>query len=376
MLCPHAKKCSGCQLQNMDYEEQLHFKQAKLVTLLGRFTFLDEIIGMKHPFHYRNKVQAAFGFRRGRVISGVYQSATGSIVPVDSCLLENENADNIVVSIRKLCESLNVHAYDNRTGRGFLRHVLIRTAKNGDTMVVLVTTKGDFKCRSLFVKKLLQLHPEITTVVRNINDTDKGLMLGEHSEIYHGDGYITDEVCGLQFRISPKSFFQVNREQTEVLYKKALAFARMSGNERVLDAYCGTGTIGMIMAKHAKEVVGVESNRDAVRDAVANAQANGIRNIRFIAADAGAFMDRAVADGEPFDVVITDPPRAGCSAKFLKSLIALAPERIVYVSCNPETLARDLHTLRRGGYKIKKIQPVDMFPFTAHVETVVLLSKL
>ncbi len=375
MLCPHAKKCSGCQLQNMLYDEQLSFKQAKLVRLLGRFTFLEEIIGMKHPFHYRNKVQAAFGFRHGHVISGVYQSATGNIVPVDNCLLENETADKIVVTIRKLCESLNVHAYDNRTGRGFLRHVLVRTAKNGDVMVVLVTTKGDFKCRSIFLKKLLQAHPEIKTVVRNINDTDKGLMLGEQSEVYYGDGSITDEVCGLRFRISPKSFFQVNREQTEVLYRKALAFARLSGNERVLDAYCGTGTIGMIMAKHAKEVIGVESNRDAVRDAVANAEANDIRNIRFFAADAGAFMDKAAADGESFDVVITDPPRAGCSGKFLRSLLTLAPERIVYVSCNPETLARDLHTLRNGGYKVKKIQPVDMFPFTAHVETVTLLSR-
>ncbi len=359
----------------MEYEEQLSFKQARLVKLLGRFTFLEEIIGMKYPFHYRNKVQAAFGFRHGRVISGVYQSATGNIVPVDTCLLENETADNIVVTIRRLCESLNVHAYDNRTGRGFLRHVLVRTAKNGDVMVVLVTTKGDFRCRSMFLKKLLQAHPEIKTVVRNINDTDKGLMLGGQSEVYYGDGFITDEVCGLRFRISPKSFFQVNREQTEVLYRKALAFARLNGNERVLDAYCGTGTIGLIMAGHAKEVIGVESNRDAVKDAVVNAEANGIRNIRFFAADAGAFMDKAAANGESFDVVITDPPRAGCSGKFLRSLLTLAPERIVYISCNPETLARDLHTLCRGGYKVKAIQPVDMFPFTAHVESVALLTR-
>ncbi len=376
MLCPHAKKCSGCQLQNMDYDEQLSFKQAKLVRLLGRFTFLDEIIGMDNPFHYRNKVQAAFGFRHGRVISGVYQSATGNIIPVDSCLLEDQNADKIIVSIRKLCEKLNIHAYDNRSGRGFLRHVLVRTAKNGETMVVLVTTKGDFPCRSVFVKKLVQLHPEITTVVRNINNTDKGLMLGDQSEVYYGDGYITDTVCDLHFRISPKSFFQVNRVQTEVLYKKAVEFARLKGNERVLDAYCGTGTIGMIMARHAKDVIGVESNRDAVRDAIANAQANGIKNIRFVAADAGAFMDNLAKNGEHIDVVITDPPRAGCSPKFLKSLISLAPERVVYISCNPETLARDLHTLRIGGYKVKKIQPVDMFPFTAHCECAVELRRV
>ncbi len=375
MLCPHAKKCSGCQLQNMEYEEQLSFKQAKLVKLLGRFTFLNEIIGMDDPFHYRNKVQAAFGFRHGRVISGVYQSATGNIIPVDTCLLEDRNADRIIVTVRKLCESFNIHAYDNRTGRGFLRHVLVRTAKNGDTMVVLVTTKGDFKARSLFVKKLVALHPEITTVVRNINNTDKGLMLGEQSEIYYGDGYITDTVCDLSFRISPKSFFQVNRVQTEVLYKKALEYARLTGKERVLDAYCGTGTIGLIMAGHAKEVLGVEANRDAVRDAIANAEANDIRNIRFFTADAGKFMNNAAVEGEAFDVVITDPPRAGCSPQFLRSLISLSPKRVVYISCNPESLARDLYTLQKGGYKVKKIQPVDMFPFTAHVETVALLSR-
>ncbi len=375
MLCPLAKKCSGCQLQNMDYEEQLSFKQAKLVKLLGRYGYVEDIIGMENPLHYRNKVQAAFGFRRGRIISGVYQSATGGIVPVDNCLLENEKADAVVVTIRKLCESFKIHAYDNRTGRGFLRHVLIRTAKSGDIMVVLVTAKGEFKSKTSFVNALIKRHPEIKTVVRNINNTDKGLMLGDQSEVYYGDGYITDTVCELHFRISPKSFFQVNRVQTEVLYNKAVEFAGLRGKERVLDAYCGTGTIGLIMARHAKEVFGVEANRDAVRDAVANAERNGITNIRFFAADAGHFMDGIAADGETMDVVITDPPRAGCSPKFLKSLIALGPKRIVYVSCNPETLARDLYTLKNGGYAIKKIQPVDMFPYTAHVETVCLLTK-
>ena len=375
MLCPHAKKCSGCQLQNMDYEEQLSFKQANLVKLLGRFGYVEEIIGMKHPFHYRNKVQAAFGFRRGRILSGVYQSATGGIVPTDECLLENENADRIIVTIRKLCIAFKIQAYDNRTGRGFLRHVMVRTAKNGETMVVLVTTENEFRCKTVFIKELLKRHPEITTIVRNINDTDKGLMLGSRSEVLFGDGYITDTVCGLNFRISPRSFFQVNREQTEVLYNTALKFADLHGKERVLDAYCGTGTIGLIMARRAKEVFGVEMNRDAVQDAVVNAALNNIDNIRFFTADAGRFMDNVSTEDETIDVVITDPPRAGCTPQFLKSLIALAPARVVYVSCNPETLARDLHTLRRGGYKIKKMQPVDMFPYTAHVETVVLLHK-
>lgn len=375
MLCPFAKKCSGCQLQNMEYDEQLGFKQAKVVKLLGRFGYVEDIIGMENPLNYRNKVQSAFGFRRGNIVSGVYQASTGNIIPVDECMLEDVNADKIVVTIRKLCESFKIHAYDNRTGRGFLRHVMVRRAKNGETMVVLVTTKGEFKSKTAFVNELLKRHPEITTVVRNINDTDKGLMLGEKSEVYYGDGYITDTVCGLNFRISPKSFFQVNPTQTEVLYKKAVEFAGLTGKERLLDAYCGTGTIGLIMADKAKEVFGVESNRDAVRDAIANAELNGIKNIRFFAADAGSFMDSVAKEGEKIDVVITDPPRAGCSPKFLKSLISLAPEKVVYISCNPETLARDLYTLRNGGYKVKKIQPVDMFPFTEHVETIVSLTR-
>lgn len=376
MLCPYAKKCSGCQLQNMEYEEQLGFKQAKLVRLLGRFCYVENIIGMAEPLHYRNKVQAAFGFRRGQIISGVYQSATGNIIPVDECLLEDKQADRIIVSIRKLCVDFKIHAYDNRSGKGFLRHVMVRKGEqSGEIMVVLVTTNGEFKSRKSFVDALLKLHPEITTVVRNINDGDKGLLLGEKSETYYGDGYISDKLCGLDFRISPKSFFQVNKLQTEILYNKALEFASLSGKEKVLDAYCGTGTIGLIMAKNAKEVIGVEVNRDAVRDAITNAERNGITNARFFAADAGHFMDELARENEHIDVVVTDPPRAGCSPKFLKSLITLAPKRIVYVSCNPETLARDLYTLRSGGYKVKKIQPVDMFPYTDHVESLVCLTR-
>lgn len=373
MLCPYAKKCSGCQLQNMEYEEQLAFKQARLIKLLGRFAHVEPIIGMNDPLHYRNKVQSAFGFKRGQIISGVYQSATGNIVPVDECLLEDRQADRIIVTIRKLCVDFKLHAFDNRTGKGFLRHVMVRKGAKNEYMVVLVTAKGEFKSRKAFIDALLKAHPEITTVVRNINESDKGLMLGEKSEVYHGDGYISDTLCGLEFRISPKSFFQVNSVQTEILYNTAMKFASISGKERVLDAYCGTGTIGLIMAGKAKEVIGVEVNRDAVNDAIANAEANGINNARFFAADAGKFMDELSRENERIDVVITDPPRAGCSPKFLKSLITLAPKRIVYVSCNPETLARDLYTLRSGGYKVKKIQPVDMFPFTDHVETVVSL---
>lgn len=376
MTCPLYKKCSGCQLQNLPYEEQLHLKQAKLIRLLGRFGHIDELIGMDEPTHYRNKAQAAFGMKSGKVISGIYQSATRRIVPTESCMLEDERADKIVQTIRTLCPAFKLKPYDLATGRGFLRHVLVRSGyHSGELMVVLVTAKGDFpSCRS-FVNELVRRHPEITTLVWNINPTDTPLFLGSESKTLYGNGTITDTLCGLSFQISPRSFYQVNPVQTEVLYAKAREFAALSGKERVIDAYCGTGTIGLTMAKGAKELIGVEVNRDAVSDAKANAERNGITNAKFYAADAGDFMRSLAEMGERADVVITDPPRAGCSRQFLASLLTLAPKRVVYVSCNPETLARDLGVLCRGGYKVKKMQGVDMFPFTEHVETVVCLTR-
>ncbi|MBO5043366.1 MAG: 23S rRNA (uracil(1939)-C(5))-methyltransferase RlmD [Clostridia bacterium] len=374
--CPYAKKCGGCSLQNLPYEEQLHLKQAKLIKLLGRYSHVDEIIGMEDPTHYRNKIQAAFRSQSGKVVSGVYQSASRRIVEVESCMLEDECAAPILGTIRKLCVNFKIRPFDLQTGQGFLRHVLIRRGfSSGQIMVVLVTAKGEFKQAGSMTNELIRRHPEITTVVWNTNPTDTPLFLGNESHVLFGEGYITDRLCGLEFRISPRSFYQVNPVQTEILYGKAREFAALTGKETVIDAYCGTGTIGLIMASGAKEVIGVEVNRDAVADAAENAKRNCIANATFTAADAGDFMSEMAERGESADVVITDPPRAGCSGRFLRSLLSLAPARVVYVSCNPETLARDLYTLTKGGYKVRKIQPVDMFPWTGHVETVVLLSR-
>jgi 23S rRNA (uracil1939-C5)-methyltransferase len=374
--CPYAKKCGGCSLQNLPYEEQLHLKQAKLIKMLGRFGHVEEIIGMDDPTHYRNKIQAAFRSRSGKVVSGVYQSASRRIVEVEDCMLEDGCAAPILATIRKLCGSMKIRPYDLESGQGFLRHVLIRRGfATGEIMVVLVTAKGEFRSERPFVNELLRRHPEITTVVRNINPTETPLFLGGESYVLHGEGVITDRLCGLEFRISPRSFYQVNPVQTEILYGKAREFAALTGKETVIDAYCGTGTIGLTMAASAKSVVGVEVNGDAVADAMENAQRNGVSNATFHAADAGDFMRDMAARGQSADVVVTDPPRAGCSPQFLRSLLTLAPARIVYVSCNPETLARDLYTLTKGGYKVKKIQPVDMFPWTGHVETVVCLTR-
>lgn len=375
MICRYAKKCGGCQLQNLDYGEQLSFKQAKIIKLLGRYCHIDEIIGMEDPTNYRNKLQTAFTFRNGHIYSGIYQSSTKKIVGIDRCLLEDEYSQRIAKTVLKLLTKFKIRAYDLRTGRGFFRHVLVRRAfKTNEFMVVLVTAKGDFPHKEEFVSELIRQNGKITTVVWNINPTETPLFLGDKSEILLGEGYITDKLLGLSFRISPKSFYQVNPVQTEKLYATAKEYASLSGKERVLDAYCGIGTIGLTMADKAREIIGVEVNSDAVNDAIKNAELNGIKNAGFINEDAGEFMEKCAQNGESIDVVITDPPRAGCSKKFLDSLISLSPNRIVYISCNPETLARDLFVLKKK-YKVKKIQPFDMFPFTNHVETVVLLEK-
>ena len=375
--CPHSRKCGGCQLQNLTYAEQLEWKNRLCVKLLGRFAHVEPILGMENPYHYRNKVQAAFGTTRaGRIISGIYQSSTHNIVAVDSCMTEDRTADKIIVDIRRLLADFKMTTYNEVTGRGFLRHVLVKRGfATNEVMVVLVTGTPIFPARNNFLRALLKLHPEITTVVQNVNDRYTSMLLGPSEKTLYGPGFITDVLCGLKFRISAKSFYQINPAQTEVLYGKAMEFAGLTGRETVIDAYCGIGTIGMIAARTAGQVLGVEVNRDAVRDAIANAKLNNMKNIHFVCADAGEFMVDMAQNGERCDVLLMDPPRAGSDQAFLSSAVTLAPTRIVYVSCNPETLARDLLFLTKRGYRVKKIQPVDMFPHTNHVETVVLLSK-
>ncbi|RGG90481.1 23S rRNA (uracil(1939)-C(5))-methyltransferase RlmD [Ruminococcus sp. AF16-40] len=377
--CPVYKKCGGCQLQNLSYPEQLEFKQRKVEKLLKRFCTVEQIIGMKTPYHYRNKVQAAFYTdKKGKIISGVYQSGSHHVVGIDSCQMEDVIADKIIVAVRKLLPSFRMTTYNEDTGKGFLRHILVKRGfATNQIMLVLVTGTPVFPSKNNFVKAILKQFPEITTIVQNINPYRTNLVLGDNQKVLYGKGYIEDILCGCRFRISPKSFYQINPVQTEVLYGKAIEFANLKGNETVLDTYCGIGTIGIIAAKNgAGNVIGAELNGDAVRDAIVNARANNLKNIRFYKADAGEFMREAADEDEKPDVVFMDPPRAGSDRKFLDSLIKMSPKKVVYVSCNPETLARDLAYLTQNSpYKAQKIQPVDMFPHTAHIETVVLLSR-
>jgi len=362
---------------SLAYEEQLNMKQKRVAELLSPFCKVLPILGMKCPEHYRNKVHAVFAQdKKGNAIAGVYKERTHYVVDVDSCYLDDEKADAIICTIKKLLKSFKIKTYDEDRGYGLLRHVLIRTGKvSGEIMVVLVLASPILPSKNNFVKALRKEHPEITTVIINVNDKKTSMVLGEKQQTIYGKGFITDTLCGKQFKISPKSFYQVNPVQTEVLYGKAMEFANLTGREVVLDAYCGIGTIGIIASDKAKEVIAVELNKDAVRDAISNAKTNQIRNVRFYENDAGKFMVGMASQNVKVDVVFMDPPRAGSDEAFLGSLIKLAPEKVVYVSCEPETLARDLRYLMKKGYRVEKAQPVDMFPFTEKCEVVVALNR-
>lgn len=376
-LCPAFGKCGGCQLLNIPYEKQLQEKQKRIEKLLSPYCRVQGIIGMEHPFHYRNKVHAVFGHKRdGSVISGSYQQGTHFIVPVDECKIEDTRADAIIRDIRDLLRSFKIKTYNEDTGYGLFRHVLIRTGfYSGQIMVVLVLGSPILPSRNNFVKALLKLHPEITTIVLNVNDQKTSMILGEKETVLYGKGYIEDRLCGCTFRISSRSFYQVNPVQTERLYAKAIELAGLTGRERVIDAYCGIGTIGLIASRQAGEVISVELNNEAVKDAIVNARTNGIKNVRFYQNDAGDFMTQMAEAGESAEVVFMDPPRAGSDEAFLSSLVRLGPQRVVYVSCNPETLERDLKYLIKQGYRAREAWPVDMFPMCQNIETVVLFVK-
>lgn len=373
--CPVYKKCGGCQLDVL-YPQQLSYKQRTVISLLGRFHRVEPILGMDDPLHYRCKVSSAMGYSRGKVISGVWQSSGRKLVTVEHCALEDERAEVIVAAIRELLPKFRLRTYDERTGEGFLRFVTIRIGKQtGEILVALGTGAGKFPGKKDFVKALAARCPNITTVVQNISTDRLNLLLGRTEEVLYGPGYITDRLCGYEFRISARSFFQINPVQTERLYETTVDFAGLDGSQTVIDAYCGVGTIGIIASSRAKRVIAAEVNGDAVKNAQENVRLNGIENVEVLKADAGEFMTQLAQAGERVDVVFTDPPRAGCSREFLASLVELAPKTVVYVSCNPETQARDLSYLTRNGYKVKRIRPVDMFPYTRHVETIVLLQR-
>lgn len=375
--CSVSKKCGSCQYQGVPYKEQLAAKQKRMKKLLGKFANVKPIIGMDDPFYYRNKVHAVFDRdKKGNIICGTYEAKTHKVVPIEECMIEDKISQEIIRTIRDMLKSFRIKTYDEDTGYGLLRHVLVRRGFSTDEiMVVLVIGSPIFPSKNNFVKALRKKYPQITTVVLNVNDKKTSMVLGERDIVIYGKGYIRDTLCGCTFRISPQSFYQVNPVQTEILYKTAIEYAGLGRKETVIDAYCGIGTIGLVAAKRAKNVIGVELNPDAVRDARINAKENKIKNARFYQGDAGEFMENMAENGEHADVVFMDPPRTGSDKKFMSSVIKLNPSRIVYISCGPETLARDLEYLTKHGYDVRKIQPVDMFSFTDHCENICLLTK-
>jgi 23S rRNA (uracil1939-C5)-methyltransferase len=392
LYCPIDGQCGGCQLLIVPYAKQLRDKQLCMenlfADLIDETCVVRKIIGMADPTHYRNKVISPFvgvydkRARRHRILCGMYARGTHRVIDSSECLIENRIAKRIILTVRDLMPRFGVTPYDEDADTGFLRHAQVRVGHaTGEVMVTLVTRDEQFPASRAFVKALVKAHPCITTVVQNVNTRQTNVIMGDKERTLYGPGFILDELCGLKFRISSKSFYQVNVVQTEELYRRAVQMAALTGTETLMDAYCGTGTIGLVAARGvdgapgAARVIGVEERPDAVADARNNARHNGVEAAEFVAADAGEYMRDLAAQGASLDVLMMDPPRAGSTPDFLKAACTLAPKRIVYISCNPDTQARDVRYLIEHGYRVIEMQSVDMFPHTPHVENIVALVR-
>ena len=370
----YEKKCGGCPLLALPYREQLAKKQARLQELLGGFAPVKAVQGMAEPLHYRNKAIASFATQRGKLVCGLYAEGTHRVLPGADCLLQEKILNMTLAAVLDAARACRWTAYDEDRGTGFLRHTVLRSSCSGKVLVTLVTPGPDLPGSKNFCTALRKKAPWVVSIVQNINPTRSSAVLGSREKTLYGPGFVLDTLCGTQFAISSRSFYQVNRTQTEVLYKKALELAKLTGRETVIDAYCGIGTIGLCAAPLAKQVIGVERNPAAVKDAAANARRNKIANARFVCADATEWMVAAAGEGLHPDVVFLDPPRAGSTPECIAAVNKMKPRRVVYVSCDPETLARDVAAFTRLGWRAAKFCPVDLFPQTKHVETVVLLS--
>ncbi|HHV76760.1 MAG TPA: 23S rRNA (uracil(1939)-C(5))-methyltransferase RlmD [Syntrophothermus lipocalidus] len=377
--CPVFWKCGGCQLQHIEYLRQLELKRELVTQALRRIGHLEcevlPVMGMDNPWHYRNKGQFHAGKNDGRVFFGFFKPGSYEAVPARDCLLFSPAVNNLLGYLEQSLTESGVEVYHPETGHGWLRNLVIReSSATGEMMAVFVTTH-EKSLNSYCLQSLGEAFPQVTSVYQNINPGRSPLALGPKFRLLAGKPEITDKIEHLSFEISPGSFFQVNHVQTEVLYRIVREFAELNGTETVLDAYSGVGTIALFLAERAKKVIAVEENEKAVADAQKNARGNGIKNVRFIAQRVEDWVTNAALDHERPDVAVVDPPRQGLNRGFLQALVTMSPARLVYVSCNPATLARDLGHLANQGYTINAVQPVDMFPQTGHVETVVLLKK-
>ncbi|CQR75123.1 23S rRNA (uracil-C(5))-methyltransferase RlmCD [Sporomusa ovata DSM 2662] len=379
--CGIYSQCGGCQLQHLNYEEQLNSKRQQVVDAITRIAKLPEVLvhptlGAASPWYYRNKMQFPVGRKNGKVVVGCYSQGSHDIVNTENCLIQHQINNDIVREVRKAIQELGIEPYDERTGQGVIRHVLGRVGTaTGQVMVVLVTATEQLPQRQALIKCLQTRIAGLVSIVQNINSKRTNIIMGHKTRTLWGQDTITDKLGEFSFAISARSFFQVNTVQAEVLYNQAVKYAGLTGTETVIDAYCGTGTITLFLARQAAKVYGIEIVEPAILDARQNAGNNKVANVEFIVGDAVAVMPRMFQQGIKPDVIVVDPPRAGCEQKVLETFVSMEPKRIVYVSCNPASLARDLAVLNDLGYKAQEIQPVDMFAQTSHIESVVLLQR-
>lgn len=382
--CSINKRCGGCKLQHSTYKEQLNFKFERVKDCISKIGKLDDSIvkfplGMEEPWRYRNKVQLPIGMVNGELKIGFFAPRSHEIIDMETCLIQDEIADKVVELTRQWIKKHNIKPY-NIDGKydetGILRHIMIRRGfTTNEVMVVLVTNGRKLPNKEEFVKLIVDNIPGIKSIVQNVNSNPTNVILGQECITLWGEPIISDYIGEFKFNISPLSFFQVNPIQTEVLYGKALEYAGLTGNETVFDAYCGTGTITLFLSQRAKKVYGVEIIPQAIENANINARENNVDNVEFFVGESEVVIPDLINKGVKADIVVVDPPRKGCDVKLLNAITNIDAERIVYVSCDPSTLARDLAILEENGYKTLEVQPVDMFPQTAHIENVALLIK-
>jgi len=378
--CEKFGTCGGCQTMSLSYETQLHFKEKRVKDSIQRIgkinTPVSTIIGMEDPWYYRNKAQFPIGIKDNKVVIGFYRQGTHNIIDSTKCYIQHPIIDKVRAVMRDYIAVHNISIYDEKSGKGLLRHLVVKTGFATEEVMVIVVINGDLlPHQDHLIESLKQVIPCVVSVCVNYNKKKTNVVMGKKIEIIYGREYLTDHLGKLIFRISPHAFFQVNPDQTIKLYEKAMEFANLSKKDNVMDIYCGIGTISLFAAQKAGKVLGIESVEDAVDDARINAEINNISNVEFVAGKAETVMSKYASTGYAPDVIIVDPPRKGCDESVLNAMVKMNPSRILYVSCNPATLARDLKFLEENDYRTEKIQPVDMFPHSAHVEMVVLLTK-
>jgi 23S rRNA (uracil1939-C5)-methyltransferase len=371
-----AHKYGGCQLEHISYEGQLTYKENQVRQVLTRIGKLEDvkvhpILGMDNPWYYRNKSQVPVGAKDGKLIAGFFKPRSHEIVDTDESFIQLPEINDAIRVVKEICNDLRIPPYDEESHKGVLRHIMARYGQQtGELMVVIITRTADIPNKDKLVEEIVTRLPKVKSIVHNINSKRTNVILGEKTTVLWGNEVIYDYIGNVKFAISALSFYQVNPVQTKVLYDKALEYAGLSGEESVIDAYCGIGTISLFLAQKAKTVFGVEVVPEAIQDAKRNAELNGITNAEFAAGEAEIVIPKWYKEGNKADVLVVDPPRKGCDETFLQTVIEMKPKKIVYVSCNPATLARDLRILEDGGYQTIEVQPVDMFPHTTHVECV------